>query len=293
MTLTRKTIWIAVLTVLGSLISTEAGYSGAWTQARGHFYYKLSAIRFKASTQYLLDGERIPLANNGEVTDLSVYSYLEYGLRDALTLVLAAPLKKTTFDCAIAGCNKSSTGVGDVSFGLRYRLSNTVWVVSLQTDLKVATAYETNEDVLDSAPPLGDGQTDFDVHVLVGRSILNYRGYINVDVGYRARAKAPVDEIPFALEAGFNLTKDYVLSALLHGVRGISDDSGQQNFQIINGKVRNFVGTGALEDFTRAQLQLTYRIASRVDLSFSFDRVLSGRNTSRASTAGVGVAFHN
>lgn len=41
-------------------------------------------------------------------------------------------------------------------------------------------AYETNLKQRAGAPPLGDGQTDFELRVLVGRSILRSAAYVNL-----------------------------------------------------------------------------------------------------------------
>lgn len=282
-----------LLFIFGFSIQYSTVYSGAWTQKKNHFYYKIAVLRFESSSQYLLNGDREPLSNNGRVVDLSVYNYLEYGLFDDLTFIANLPVKRITFSCAIEGCDNSSSGLADFFLGFRYRLSNTRWIASIQSGLKLAPGYETDEEDLDSAPPLGDGQTDFDFRLLLGRSIFNYNGYVNLDIGYRARSSEPVDEIPFSFEVGVNLTKDYLLIGQFNGVRSIAENEDQQNFRIVNGMIENFIGTGAVEDFIKAQLQLVYRMNSNIDLSFEFNQVLTGRNTSHAATFGAGMAFHN
>lgn len=278
---------IAFLAIYSSLVQ-----AGAWTQKKGHFYSKVSLLRFESSSQYLLNRDRERLVDNGKVLDLGFYYYLEYGLYDNLTVITSLPFKKLNFSCATFGCDHTSTGLGDIYGGFRYRLSQKNWIVSVQSGIKIAPGYETNEDELNSAPPLGDGQTDFDFRLLLGRSILDHHAYLNLDFGYRARSGEPVDEIPFAIELGVNLTKDYLLIGQLYGVRSISEKRGQEDFRVIDGMVVNFVGTGAVEDFLKAQVQLVYRINSWLDLSFVFEQVLTGRNTSHASILGGGMAFH-
>ncbi len=268
-------------------------WAGAWTQKQGAFFYKLGLLRFESSSQYLLNGDREPLSNNGTVVDLTIYNYLEYGLFDDLTLIATVPFKRISFDCAIEDCGKSSSGLADLSLGFRYRLTERPWIISLESRIKLAPGYETDEDKLDSAPPLGDGQTDFDIRLLLGSSLFNFNGYLNIDAGYRGRAEEPADEFPFSLEMGYNLTDHYTLIGRLHGVRSIAEGSGQENFRIIDGKIENFIGTGTVEDFLKAQLQLFYRLNSRFGLSFEFDQVLLGRNTAHASTFGIGLVFSN
>ncbi len=281
------------LVTIGMFIFNQSLFAGAWTQKQGHYYFKFSINRFNSTSQYFLNGDREPLADNGNVTDLSAFGYLEYGLFDDLTFITAVPFKRINFSCAIEGCNDTSSGIGDLWTGLRYRLSNSLWKVAVQTDLKISSGYETEELKLDSAPPLGDGQTDFDLRLLIGRSIFNYSGYINLDIGFRTRSGEPVDEVPYAFELGINLTKNYMLIGQIHGVRSISENANQNDFRIIDGKVQNFVGTGALEDFVKGQLQLIYKISPKFDLTFDFDQVLSGRNTSYSTTLGAGLVLHN
>ena len=274
------------------LFGAGSVHAGAWTQKKHHFYSKLSLHRFESRSQFLLNGDRQTLLDNGRVLDVSVFYYLEYGLYDDLTFILSTPVKVINFSCAIEGCDDSSSGIGDATFGLRYKLSEKSWVVAVQSAVKIAPGYETDEEELDSRPPLGDGQTDFEMRLLLGRSVLNHSAYVNFDFGYRARAGVPVDEVIYAAEFGYNLSKYYLLSGQISGVRAISEKRSQQDFTIINGMIQNFVGTGALEDFLKAQLQLTYKISPSWDLSFLFERVLLGRNTSQANIVGGGIAMH-
>lgn len=278
--------------LLAMVLGVSPAHSGAWTQNQGHFYAKLGVLRFRSTSQYKLNGDREGLSDNGQVLDLGVNFYLEYGLLDGLTLISSLPFKRISFSCAIEDCGNASTGLADLYFGFRYRLSQSSWIVSLQSGIKLAPWYETNEEALDSAPPLGDGQTDVEFRLLLGRSILNYGGYVNLDVGYRAREGEPVDEIPFSFELGLNLSKDYLLIGQIQGVRSIAEKEGQTDFRIVDGKVVNFVGTGAVEDFAKGQLQLVYRIHSWADLSFEFEQVFAGRNTSHATIFGGGIAIH-
>ncbi|MFQ5707702.1 MAG: hypothetical protein ACE5HO_09655 [bacterium] len=274
------------------LFTTKLLFAGAWTQKKGHYYAKLSVQRFASRSQYLLNGDKERLADNGEIIDSGVFFYLEYGLFNNFTIVGSLPFRRLNFSCATSNCDNTTTGVGDFYGAFRYQLSQKPWVVSVQSGIKVASGYETDEEKLNSAPPLGDGQTDVDFHLLLGRSILDYRGYVNVDVGYRARSGEPVDEIPYAFEAGFDLAKNYVLIGQLYGVIGISENGQQQDFRVANGQVQNFVGTGAVEEFLKGQLQLVYHLNPVLDLSFVFEQVLNGKNTSQATILGGGISIH-
>ncbi len=274
------------------VLPLRTAWPGAWTQKKGHVYTRLSILRFESTSQFRLNGEREPLVDGGRVVDLGLYHYLEYGLYDDLTLISSVAFKRIRFSCAIEGCGNTSTGLSDVYLGFRYRLAQQAWVIALQTGAKIPTGYETDETRLNSAPPLGDGQTDVEFRLMAGRALFHYRGYLNLEAGYRAREGEPVDEIPYSVELGLNLTKDHLLIATLYGVQALTEKKGQSDFRIVDGRVVNFVGTGAVEEYTNLRLQLVYRIAGSVELSFEFNQVLTGRNTSYATTVGGGVAFH-
>ena len=262
---------IVLVLILGGLISMgESVFAGAWTQKQSHFYSKISFLRFASTSQYLHNGKREPLSENGTVTDIGVHYYLEYGFFDELTVIVSIPFKRINFSCAIEDCNYSSSGFGDLYFGLRYRLSHTNWIISLQSGIKIAPGYETDAAKLNSAPPLGDDQMDFDMHLQIGRSIFNYNGYFNLDAGYRLRSNEPVDEIPFMAELGLDLSKDYLFIGKLYGVRSLSMNENKSDFKIVNGQVVNFIGTGELEDFVKA-LNWTSNTRYRVDDDM-FDR---------------------
>ncbi len=281
-----------ILTVVLVMPAPAELLAGAWTLKRGHYYSKIGILRFESSSQFLLNGERRPLTNNGRVTDWSFYSYTEYGVFDDLTFIASIPIKRIHFSCAIEDCGKTTFGLADIYTGMRYKLSESRWISAIQIGLKFAPGYETDEVALDTAPPLGDGQTDLEFRLLLGRSILNNEGYVNFDAGFRTRSGEPVDEVPFSVEAGLNLSPHYMLIGKLNGVRSIREDNDQENFRIVDGSVENFVGTGALEDFLKLQIQFIYKVQPFLDISFEFDRVLSGRNTSQASTFGIGMALH-
>lgn len=281
-----------LLFLIAFLASACSLHAGAWTQKQSQIYAKISLLRFESDSQFLLSGEQERFADNGRVLDLGFYFYAEYGLFDNLTLIGSLPFKRINFSCSTTDCNQSSAGIGDIYGGFRYRLAGSSWIVSLQSGVKVATGYETNPTNLGSAPPLGDGQTDVDFHILLGRSILRYQGYVNFDLGYRARSGDPVDEIPFAFEIGVNLASQYMLIGQLYGIVGISGNQSQQDFQIVDGTIQNFVGTGAVEEFLKGQVQLSYRLNPLFDLSFLFEQVLSGKNTAKATILGVGLALY-
>jgi len=271
------------------LLFAESLFAGAWTQRKDHYYFRLSGFAFNARTVYDEDGKLSAFATNGRFTDRSAYAYLEYGVSDLVTFVGSVPYKNSRFrsEATINGklLDRSSKGWGDVYLGLRYLLSNQNAVTSLQAGFKLNTGYPTDTTALKLAPPLGDGQNDFELRALIGQSILRGAAYYNLDVGYRARSGKPVDEIPFALEAGFGLGKLGLLIGQIYGVRAIS---GAEAATI---KAQSQVSLSPIEDYMKAHAQLILHLQKDMEIAFIYEKILTGRNTASGRSLGVALAL--
>ncbi|MGH7456117.1 MAG: hypothetical protein ACRENG_32485, partial [bacterium] len=207
-----------------ALCFAETLFAGAWTQRKDHYYFRISGFSFDSRAIFDKKGNRINLTDNGRFTDIGAYAYLEYGLSDVVTFIGSVPYKRLRFrnESSAMPLNRKNLGWGDVYLGLRYLLSDKGPITSLQAAFKLSTGYQTDTTALSLAPPLGDGQNDFELRALIGQSILRHAVYYNLDIGYRARSKTPVDEIPFALEAGVGIGKAGLLIGQIYGVRALS-----------------------------------------------------------------------
>jgi len=278
-------------TILVLSFCAESLFAGAWTQRKNHYYLRFSGFAFNARAVYDKDGKLNDFATNGRFTDRSAYAYLEYGVSDLVTFVGSVPYKNSRFrsEATINGklLDRSSKGWGDVYLSLRYLLSNQNAVTSLQAGFKLNTGYPTDTTGLKLAPPLGDGQNDFELRALIGQSILRGAAYYNLDVGYRARSGTPVDEIPFALEAGFGLGKLGLLIGQIYGVRALS---GAEAATI---KSQSQFSLNPIEDYVKAHAQLVVHLQKGMDVAFVYENIFTGRNTANGRSLGVALAFYS
>ena len=76
------------------LLALTTAWAGAWTQKQGGYYLKLAANSLEAHSDFDADGKRVTKPAMGELQDFNIAAYLEYGLRDRLTLVAATPYKR-------------------------------------------------------------------------------------------------------------------------------------------------------------------------------------------------------
>ena len=91
--------WIPLVAILLALAPTQL-HAGAWTQSPGGMYFKIAGLSFRS--QDYLDAvgdrrERVAKPNIDELSDESLSAYLEYGLREHLTLVATLPYKRLVY----------------------------------------------------------------------------------------------------------------------------------------------------------------------------------------------------
>jgi hypothetical protein len=269
------------------LCFAESLFAGAWTQRKDHYYFRLSGFSFNSRAIFDKNGNRADLTDNGRFTDVGAHAYLEYGLSDQVTFVGSIPYKRLRFrnESSTMPLNRKSIGWGDVYLGLRYLLSDKGPITSLQAAFKLSTGYQTDTTALAFAPPLGDGQNDFELRALIGQSILRHAAYYNLDFGYRARSKTPVDEIPFALEAGIGLGKAGLLIGQIYGVRALSGT------EAVTIKTQSQTSLNPIEDFVKAHAQVILHVGKGMDVAFIYENVIAGRNTAAGRSVGVALAF--
>ncbi len=269
------------------LFFAQSLFAGAWTQRKDHYYFRLSGFFFDSRAIFDNNGNRFDLTDNGRFTDIGAYAYLEYGLSDVVTFVGSVPYKRLRFrnESRPMPLKRKNIGWGDVYLGLRYLLSDKGPITSLQAAFKLSTGYQTDTTALSLAPPLGDGQNDFELRALIGQSILRHAAYYNLDIGYRARSKTPVDEIPFALEVGVGLGKAGLLIGQIYGVRALSGT------EAVTIKTPSQTSLNPVEDYVKAHAQVILHIGKGMDLAFIYENLLAGRNTAAGRSLGVALAF--
>jgi len=79
--------------------------------------------------------------------------------------------------------------------------------------------------------PLGNGQEDFEGKVLFGKSF-GALGYGGLEVGYRFRTEAPVDEFRYLVEYGFDLNDRTYLRTKLDGIHAASSSDVDNNLPL-------------------------------------------------------------
>lgn len=264
-----------LVTALFLLLPAPAALGGAWTFEENTGQLILNALYYRADDTFTKGGHRRAFANDGAFTKWELNPYLEYGLRNDLTLVFDTFLRHVEFSDRFG--SDRNFGLADPELGLRYRLSapeaKTVWSVQALMKFPVDTSGGT--------PPLGNDQVDAELRLLVGRdfSLGSRRAFWNVEVAYRFRDEEPADEVRLDATLGYYLTSDWLILGQFFGIRGLR-----------NGSPISTAGNPTVEtdyDLYKGQFSVVYEVAPPVRLQVGYTRDLAGRNTG----AGHGALF--
>jgi hypothetical protein len=272
--------WLSRLTAAWTLCLglIAAVFAGAWTQEPGGYYLKMASHYLSSRSNFDSEGLRVRKPGMGHLTDFNLHAYLEYGLRDRLTLVVAAPYKRLAEVRRFAGGlgREKSRGLGDLEMGLRWKLADRPAVTSLALGGHVPLGYTVDNTM---RLPLGTGQPKGDIRLLLGRSLHPFPAYLTGELGYRVRGGAYGDEFFYSLEAGFSrrrlLLKGYVSGLRTLGTCGAAGQTG-------------LVGD---QDLLKVSPGLAYRLHERVHLGVELIHIASGCNTTTGTTLSAGVAF--
>ena len=188
--------WIRILA--GCIVSLIAnpGVAGAgpWMMVQGEAYFAVSAVWTEFDQVDLYDGSRKSV---DAVRFLSTGVTVEYGLNDRFSLNGASPSERSSRDNF-----PTFTGLGDGRLGLKIGLlseseGNPI-SLALQSEVKFPLSdYET-----DALHGFGDGQTDFESGLSLGRYFHEISGYFVVEGSVTFRRDEPANEWSGYFELG-------------------------------------------------------------------------------------------
>lgn len=227
---TLKHIYVMIVITACVCLSTASAWAGAWCMKQGALYSKLSYNYYFTVDTFDDDGHKRRNSNGSNFRDENITWYNEYGLLDNFTLFASVPYKmlysrfrsiERAGDAKrIKRTNERYDGLGDVDVGFRYGLLKDPVVLSLQFLTKAAWFYDGDEEV-----PPGNNQNDYELKMLLGKSLWPFPGYCGLELGYRWRTSAPSDEYRYLLEFGVNPTRKISVRAKLDGIASVKNAS--------------------------------------------------------------------
>ncbi len=249
---------------LGLVLFPTAVFAGAWTlpQGSGQVDFTLSAT----SAYQAFYGSA--LASTPRYDKIEPQAWIEYGVTDAFTAILAPSLQQVDIASPI---DAQRTGLGYTEFGGRYRLlQSDTWVLSGQATLAVPGAF-------DYANPAAVGYTDVetDVRGLIGHSFSldGLPAFVDLQFAERFRSGAPPNEFRADLTFGVQPIQRWLILAQSFNV--VSEGSGQPPFT-------NY-------DYYKFQLSAVYTLNPAVSLQLGGITTYAGRNALQENGVIAGV----
>jgi len=239
-------------------------FAGAWTTHEGGMYNKFQFNYYSATQSFDRNGKKVD--SGGKFEDKNFAYYVEYGLKDNLTLISSIPVKQIS-NHLDSGEKTKTTGVGDIDLAVKYRLfKGESAVISVQGLVKIPEAYDKNR-----ALPLGNGQYDAEAKLLLGKSLYPLPLYFGLELGYRMRFQAPADEFKLLAELGYSVTDKLYLRTKVDATLGAGNsDKGL----VVEGNPLLSL------DYDLIKLELTagYRISKTLGVEFTYTPDIAGKN---------------
>lgn len=292
-------IGISIISSALFILLTSTVWAGAWTMPQGKLYTRVAYSEYD-SQRFFNENGTSKAYSPGDAGKKRAFDYDEqtwsiygeYGLLDNLTLIGSLDYKELewTFQSITLANGKhigdkdtKSSGLGDINFGLRYRLLATEsGALSLQAMYKTAEAYD--EKHLDSTEiQLGDAQDDFEMRLQYGQSLYPViPGYFNVEAGYRWRSEYMADEFVYLVEIGTDITNSLYIRSKLDGTANVGNGADAPT---------DLVDSNPCEvDLGKLEITLGYKINPQVSLEASYFDELYGANTTKGETWSLALA---
>ena len=306
--------WIPLAALLLAAAPTQL-HAGAWTQSPGGLYFKIAGLSFRSQDYLDAAGdrqERVEKPAIDELSDRNISAYLEYGLWERLTLVATLPYKRLVYtekrEFRRSDTNTTETltqdeirtGLADLELRLRWRLLRNPAAVSLALGGKFPLGYDMDQESIgsleagglglgpspvdgvagaDNKVPLGTGERDIDMRLLVGKSLYPLPGYLTSTVGYRKRGGAFSDEFFYGFEAGVTY-KRLLVKGVVEGMRTMGDCGA--------------MGQGGLvgdQDILKVAPGLIWSLSKHLEIGVDLFHIAAGCNTAAGTTYAAGLAF--
>ncbi len=317
----KSKMGMMLVLLAGCIFVSSTAFAG-WTQSKGHAYNQLTLSRYKTTSKMtsvvknaggVAINTQAPVYKNTEeeFTQTQLSYYGEYGLKDDLTAIFSGGWAYVRSNDILLHQEDGDSvrGIGDIIFGLRQKLSNSVagGPLSLQVDLKIPEAYDYKNPF--RFQNLGDGQYDAVAKLLYGKGFS--KGYAVFSAGYKYRFEneqlgefnfKPADQFLLSLNGGYN-------AAPWLSIRGKID----WNRTVGNAKISNSVkgeaikwgvpdnkfseaviildSLGLEQSSLSAGVSLAFTLTKKIQTVASYNTDLSGAGEFKTENASLGETF--
>lgn len=275
----RFTLIVLAILALDTTITPTHSHAGAWSQKKGHYYTKFSAIFYRADEGFDASGDK------GHLSDLDdtfksdqTFFYLEYGLSKRLTLI--SQLSSGTLTAENNLGRQRTTDVGDFNIGGKYQLIDGPIILSPYATLKLPAGYDKR-----ATPPLGTGDADLELRLLAARSLHPLPLYLGVEGGYRFRGGPFSNQIPYFFEVGATPHEKVFVKVYLEGKNTLTGGSGNMD-------AMDSMSTQVSEgDFSKIGFNAAYNVSGVLWADLLYDTIFTGKNVGAGRSFGIGLSY--
>ncbi|WP_339949236.1 hypothetical protein [uncultured Albimonas sp.] len=265
----RRGLAVCAALFAASMLPAPDALAGAWTLPEGDGQAILGLVVNNADRTF--DGSGTVIGGGG-LDRIEVTGFVEYGLRDDLTLIGQTTLTSRETAPPFAS---DYQGLDYTELGLRQRLAQGErWVISGQGSVRLPGAT-------DSRDPAQAGITDVetDLRLLLGRSgkAAGLPAFAELQTGYRVRFDDPPNEIRVDASFGVRPHDDWLLL-------------GQSFTTLSDGSAR---GVFPDSDYVKLQASVVYDVTEAWSVQVGAFATVWGRNAlvERAALAAVWRRF--
>lgn len=303
-----------MLLVFLAVLVPQLAFAGAWTMKEGGMYNRFAFNYYYADNLFNKSGDSNPMPMRGRFYDRNINWYEEYGISDRLTFISSVYYKWLNANDMYV--KSESEGIGDLDLGLKYKLYDGPVVISLQGLVKYGQLYGVED------PQIGNHQNDYELRLLLGRSLWPLPAYCGAEVAYRLRDNGPSDEFRYLLEVGGNFTKKFsarlkldgihaignadsrsfhepmptfgnlaLTDLLLKPVNGVSSSVGSQGVSFANLQALSNPTLATEYDLIKLDMTLAYQLTEKMGVELEVTPAIYGENTSKGVTSTLAFTY--
>ncbi|VXA92959.1 conserved hypothetical protein [Flavobacterium sp. 9AF] len=219
-----------------------------WTREKGKAYLQLG-ITTLSYDAVQFDGNK--LENIGDYSDITVQIYSEFGITNKLEAQFILPYKTANYDNA--GISQSLSGIGNVSLGLKYKLSDANWKISSGV-LFSANSIKKDENLFVSST--GINANTFLPYFSIGSS--HNKWYYFGTIGYGYMDNDYSDYLKASIELGYNIIPKGHLMLVLDTRNPIAKETAYEKdaiqwFSHLDRQTYNAMGVKANYEFVEGK----------------------------------------
>ena len=279
----------ALVLAAGNLASPAS--AGPWVQQRGGYFAKFNASYLYTRNEFDAEGHEVPILDSNPLVQSAAYrevvlfTYVEYGWLDRLTVVGSIPFKIATStrteisdDASLRReIDVTNAGWSDLVIGARGALVRGRHPAAFEAGVKIPLGYDGSPD--NGGPALGTARPDLEAALVAGFGAAHV--YASARAAYRVCGGSLDDQIGFSAEAGGS-HRGFFMQALVEGWYTTGDIEPLDISSTV--MVAN-------QDLLKLIVSAGVRTGARTSLVAEVYHVLDGRNTPTGTTVALAIVF--